>query len=162
MAKSITEASAKRIFVSISSKSRHWSRAWDCSEEVIEAAVACLRENGTAGFDADMPIQPMLLVKERWSSHILWIVFDILNTSYDPDSAHLPEKNDLPVIMVSFTGRDILSTSQLIQDKVNKAVREAHDVHGVGSRPPFVIDHANGNIPTYRNPQTQVDLRHST
>lgn len=97
-----------------------------------------------------------MLVKERWTSR-LWIVLDVFNTSYDPDCAHLPEKNDLPVSMVSLSEKDAVTTSEFIQDKVNRAVREAHYVHGDGSRPPFVIDHANGNIPTYPtypNPRT--------
>lgn len=158
MVQSMTQASAKRVFVSISTKSRHWKRAWDYSEEAVEAAVACLQQNGTTGFKTDAPIQPTMVVKERWASR-LWIVFDIFNTLYDPDCAHLPEQNDLPVIMVSLAEKDVITTSKLIEDQVNKAVREAHDAHGVGSRPPFVIDHANGNIPTYPNPRTQLSLQ---
>ncbi|PSN59585.1 hypothetical protein BS50DRAFT_626545 [Corynespora cassiicola Philippines] len=145
---------AQRIFVSISNKSIHWSRAWNYSDEVVEKAVARVTTNSAALCSADAPPQIRILVKERWTSR-LWIVFDIFNKEYDPGQAHLPGVNDLPVIIVSFGENDIVSTSKLLEDQVNDSIRQAHDNHGVGSEPPFVIDHTNGQIPTYSNPRTQ-------
>jgi hypothetical protein len=150
----LTNNDARRVLVSISAKSGHWPRAWDHSEEVINTAVACIERNGTAVFSADRPPQPSVIVKEKWTTR-LWIVFDIFNNSYDADKAHLPETNDLPVIMVSLSEKDVVTTSKLIEGKVNEGVREAYDAHGVGSRPPFIIDHTNDQIPTYPNPRTQ-------
>ena len=70
--------------------------------------------------------RPRILVKERWTSR-LWIVFDIFNNSYDPDTAYLP------VTMVSFGEKDTISTNKAIEAKVNNSVRETHDIYSVGS-----------------------------
>lgn len=154
MAAHLANNVAQLVFVSILVRSGYWLRAWDHSEEVINAAVVCIKDNGAAVFSADMPPRLRMLVKERWTKR-LWIVFDIFNDAYDPDKAHLLKMNDLPVIMVSLSEKDVITISKLIEGKVNDSVREAHDVHGVGSRPPFIVDHTNGQILTYLNPRTQ-------
>lgn len=147
---------ARRVFVSISNKSCHWSRAWESSEAIIELAVAYIKKSDPAALNAEKALEPTFLIRERWTSRI-WIVFDLFNNAYDPENAHLPEHNDLPVTMVSFGERDVVSpASTIIEDRVNKAVQDAHDLHGIGSHPPFSIDHSNGNVPTYPNPRSNT------
>ncbi|KAH8669289.1 hypothetical protein BGZ61DRAFT_460732 [Ilyonectria robusta] len=156
MAEGWGKKAAKRVFISISRKSHYWPRAWESSEEMIEVAVDHIKKNDPAALSADGALEPMFLVKERWPSQV-WIVFDVFNDAYDPANAHLPGRNDLPVITVSLGERDVvISASNVMEDRVNKAVQDVHDLHGIGSRPPFSIDHANGNIPTYPNPRTQT------
>lgn len=73
--------------------------------------------------------------------------------SYDPDSAHLPEQNDLPVIVV-YPQREKASFAGAPQrNRVNKQVQELHNSTGLGSRPPFAVDHADGKVPCYPNPR---------
>ncbi|KAJ2904909.1 hypothetical protein MKZ38_006950 [Zalerion maritima] len=153
MAENPGERAVKRVFVSVSPKSRHWPKAWESSEEMIEVALAKIKENDPTALSAGGGVlNPTFLVKERWTSQI-WIVFDIFNDTYDPGDAHLPGRNDLQVIIVALSERDVVTVaSKLIEDRVNKSVQQVHDSHGVGSRPLFTVDHANGNIPSYPNP----------
>lgn len=141
-----------RVFVSISTKSSHWSKAWDRGEEVIKMALVRLQEH-SADVTVDTPT--LYLARQRWPPRIC-IAFDLFRDSYDPATAHLAEENNLPVTMVSLAQKDVVvSASSFIQDQVNREVRSAHDAHGVGSRPPFTIDHANGNVQMCPNPRTR-------
>ncbi|KAJ0159935.1 hypothetical protein CTA2_8863 [Colletotrichum tanaceti] len=142
---------AKRIFVSVSKKSQHWSRAWLDDRETINVAIGLLNSHDPPAqiTDADA----MLVVKEMWPMRI-WIVLDIFNTEYDPSQAHLPGRNDLPVVAISLgNGANVTVAGEALRDRVNKGVRDAHDLHGDGSRAPFQINHANNNIPTYPRPR---------
>jgi hypothetical protein len=109
--------------------------------------------------DADKLPEPTLLVKERWSSRT-YIVFDIFHDQYDPSTAHVPGQNDLPVtlIFLSKKGKEESASVGIaprqIEDKVNNDVRDIHDATRLGSRPPFSVDHMNGNVPCYPNPRT--------
>ena len=101
------------------------------------------------------PTDVLYVARERWGIRT-HVVFDIFNTVYDPDAAHLEGQNDLPVIGVFFTRGDAVTVSDAglpVANRVNKEIRDIHDLEGPGSRPPFSIDHANGNIPTYPKPR---------
>ncbi|KAK1983161.1 hypothetical protein LZ30DRAFT_588997 [Colletotrichum cereale] len=138
---------AKRIFISVSEKSPYWPRAWSYDKEIVDVAIDLIDSNNTTAQVA--ATDAMLVVKERWPMRI-WIVVDISNTKYVPSKAHLPGQNDLPVIAISLSeNTNIAIATKGLEGRVNEGVREAHDLHGDGSRAPFQIDHANNNIPTF-------------
>ncbi|KAI0398756.1 hypothetical protein F4802DRAFT_613872 [Xylaria palmicola] len=130
----------------------------DSPDEVVQFTARLLSNSPLLPTDK-LPA-PRLLVKERW--HRIHIVFDLFNDDYDSNTAHLPNLNDLPVIAV-FLGESLgvdqnkssKATSSL-QKEVNRTIRDLHDWNGHGSQPPFVTDHANGNVPTYPNPRTII------
>jgi len=145
----------KRVFVSVSRKSPYWSKAWTSSEEVISVVLRLMRENNLVALDTnDDPSQHLFLVKERWDKRT-FIVFDIFNNTYNPDNAHLPGQNDLPVISVFLHRNESANIAGgLIANQVNKELRDLHNSTGPGSQPPFIVDHANGKVPSYPNPRT--------
>ena len=148
-----TESPAKRVLISVGSKSSYILEAWDQPEKMIKMTLGLL--------DKEMMLSPtystdvLYVARERWGPRT-HIVFDIFNVAYDPDSAHLEGRNDLPVITVFFTREEDVTVSTAgmpIANHVNKEIRDIHDLTGPKSRPPFSIDHAHGNIPTYPNPR---------
>ncbi|KAK1485585.1 hypothetical protein CCUS01_03725 [Colletotrichum cuscutae] len=142
---------AKRIFVSVSKKSHQWSQALSNDKEIANLTIDLLNSNDPSAQIADA--DAMLVVKEMWPMRI-WFVFDIFNTKYDPSQAHLPNQNDLPVIAVSLSKITTVAVASIgLKDKVNRGVRDAHDLHGHGSQAPFRIDHTDSNIPTYPRPR---------
>ncbi|TWU77384.1 hypothetical protein ED733_006057 [Metarhizium rileyi] len=147
--------SAKRILVSVSSKSPYWSEAWESSLQVIKAALGLLEESKLICSDGNEHAKPRFLVKERWNVRT-FIVFDMFYDTYDPNTAHLPSQNNLPVNSV-FLGEKISMSvaSNLVENEVNRRVQEIHDATGIGSRPPFSVDHMSGNMPCYTNSRTR-------
>ncbi|KAI6350993.1 hypothetical protein MCOR25_010226 [Pyricularia grisea] len=139
-----------RVAVAVSSKSPHWTTAWEHPDEIIQMATKYLREKDIIKTDDSTPF---FLAKERYATRIM-LVFDLFHESYDSESAHVAEQNKLSVSMVSLSTEIVLvNTTRYIQDEVNESIRLLHDLHGFGSRPPFTVDHAHGNIPTYPNPR---------
>lgn len=154
---------AIRVLVSVSSKSCHWQTACKSPEEIVQLTIDAIQKNNWLSLKTTTtttpPLKPMLLVTEKWIPRV-FIVFDLFNDDYDPDTAHLPGRNDLPVLPIYFSKKegqesmDLGPQSHLISDKVNKSVYTVFDSTGLGSRPPFIVDHLNGNIPTYPNPRS--------
>lgn len=104
----------------------------------------------------------MFLAKERWDSRI-FIVFDVFHDTYDPDTAHLPGHGDLPVISVCFDRKESASIAGTpMKNQVNVDIRALHNSTGIGSKPPFEVDHANGKVPFYPNPRTSLAASHNT
>lgn len=91
-----------RVLVSVSSRNPHYSEAWTSCQEVINIALQLIREKSLIAFDADDP-RYQVLATERWNMRV-YIVFDIFNELYDPDTAHLPGQNDISVISVFLHG----------------------------------------------------------
>lgn len=152
-------ATATRVFVSVSRKSSHYDSAWDSPDSIVQFGLQVVKENKLLSYDR--PPTPRLLAKERWQR--IHIVFDVFNDTYDPTTAHLAGQNDLPVIVVYLSGgsRDEDENKASIacaslREEVNRTIRDLHDWNGNGSQPPFAVDHANGNIPTYLNPRSLI------
>ena len=151
-------AEARRVFVSVSPKSPHYNVAWKSPDEMVRIALALIKERDLITLD-NAPA-PLLLGIERW--HRIHLVFDIYNHLYDPDRAHLPNQNDLRVIEVYLSGVHgegkaiVRDADKRRETEVNEKIRELHDWNGIGSKPPFIADHANGNVPTYPNPRSLV------
>lgn len=149
--------STRRVLVSVSSKSPLLAAAWEDPHAVVQAALRVLDERGFLPGNSNDAKDSRLLVIERWSR--IYLVFDINHTTYDSETAHLPGHNDLPLIAIFFRGndtidiRDATGSGSKLREKVNEEVRQHHNLNGAGSHPPFVADHANGNVPTYWNPR---------
>ncbi|KAM7188714.1 hypothetical protein V8F33_010484, partial [Rhypophila sp. PSN 637] len=148
---------AKRVLIVVSRTSHHWSKAWTSSKELITIALRVLQqEELIPSYVHSDSSSITLLATERWDLRT-FIVFDIFHDTYDPDMAHLPGHNDLPVVWVFF-GRDERAGANIagkpMENKVNNDIRALHDATGLGSRPPFVVDHADGKVPFYLNPRT--------
>lgn len=141
----------QRVFVSVSSRSPLFPVAWENPEMVIQDAIKLVIQQDLNPANT----APRLLVVERWSR--IYVVFDLGHDNYKPETAHISGQNDLPVVAVDFS-RDGISTARAastgLQDEVNKQIREIHDLSGLGSQPPFIIDHANGKVPTFPYPRT--------
>lgn len=141
---------AKRVLILVSRKSPHWVTAWDSNEELVTIALTILEEKGFIPPDAENSHSTVrFLAKERWDLRT-FIVFDIFHDTYNPDTAHLAGQDNLPVILVSFGKKETASIAGTpMRNKVNSDIRALHNSTGPGSRPPFAVDHANGQVPFY-------------
>lgn len=153
---------AKRVLIIVSRNSPHWIKAWTSSEELIVSAIGVMQEKQLIPSDArDDPSAITFLAKERRDLRTL-IVFDLFHDAYDPYNAHLPGRNDLPVISVFFGRNESASIAgKPMENKVNCDLRRLHNATGLGSRPPFVVDHADGRVPFYPNPRNAISVRTS-
>lgn len=141
---------ARRVFVSISSKSAHWLRISESTEEAIGIAVNLIKDKNIVPRMGDAK----LLVEERWGSRT-HVVFDMLHDAYNPETAHLPGHGNIPVIAVWLSGTEAIQVATKgLTEQVNDEVRDAHRKFGDGSKPPFFIDHSDGKVPLFVNPRT--------
>ncbi|KAI1496263.1 hypothetical protein F5X99DRAFT_82116 [Biscogniauxia marginata] len=130
---------ATRVFVSVSPKSSHNGTAWGFPDSTVQFALQLIKESQLL-LDDEFP-RPLILAKERW--HRIHIAFDIFNDNYDSSTAHLADRNDLPVIAVSLggNGHDDQNKASIapssLQQEVNQTIRNLHDWNGDGSQPPF-------------------------
>ncbi|KAG8157844.1 hypothetical protein KVR01_012506 [Diaporthe batatas] len=147
---------ARRVFVSVSKNSPLFNAAWEDPEMVVLEAFRLVQHHGLVP-SGSAPATRLLAV-ERWNR--IHLVFDIGHDAYDAGTAHLPEENKLTVLAVHFSGKGTQGTETAkpapgkLADEVNKEIQEIHDLTGIGSQPPFIIDHANGKVPVYSNPRT--------
>ncbi|KAJ0158284.1 hypothetical protein CTA2_11936 [Colletotrichum tanaceti] len=150
------ERTPRRVVVAVSRKSPHWAKAWASGEEMVALALRLMEEKHLIppGLTPDDPCAVKLLATERWDIRT-YVVFDVFHDTYDPDTAHLPGENDLPVISV-FLGRTESAgiAGRPMANKVNSDVRALHNSTGPDSRLSFFVDHADGKVPFYPNPRT--------
>lgn len=133
---------ARRIFVSISRKSRFWPLAGESVTTIVDTALNLAKKHRLVEPEAR---DPRLLVEERWGPRT-HIVFDLHHNDYDSNTAHLPGRN-LPVIIVFLsTTESAQAASKLLEDRINQEVRDIHGSHTAGVQPPFIVDHTSGKI----------------
>lgn len=151
--------SPKRILILVSRKSPYWVTAWDSSGERVTIALNILEEKGLIPSDVGNSHSAIrFLAKERWDLRT-FIVFDIFHDTYNPDTAHLVGQDNLPVILVSFGKNESASIAGTpMTNKVNHDIRALHNATGPGSRPPFAVDHVDGQVPFYPNPRNSVSV----
>jgi hypothetical protein len=91
-------------------------------------------------------------VKEKWRRRI-HIVLDVCNHAYDAALSHLPEHNNLPVLIVRFDKKGISSqhANSGLQQEVNRKTAERHNLNG-NDTPPYVVDYTTKK-PVYPNPR---------
>lgn len=143
---------ARRVFVSISPRSRYWSQVCESAEAVLYIALALIKENKLLPDSVDTQ-DAKLLVEERWGLRT-HIVFDICHDDYNSETAHLSSSDRLPVIAVWLSAKESAQiATKGIKIKVNEETREFHRLHPIGVQPPFIVDHTNGKVPCFANPR---------
>lgn len=157
---------ARRVFVSISSKSAHWPEASEPQTSEAQISGAQISDSTKAAIDVAMDLiereetitpplgEPKMLVEERWGSRT-HVVFDLFHETYNPEEAHLPGYGNLPVIAVWLSGTEVAQVAtEGLRNRVNEEVRDTHRKFGKGGKPPFFIDHSGGKVPLFVNPRT--------
>ncbi|KAJ5490783.1 hypothetical protein N7539_002350 [Penicillium diatomitis] len=105
----------------------------------------------------EIVLRAMRLVK--WRSRT-YLVFDIAHDEYDTKLGHLPEHNQLHVLVAHFSKKKAAyPASSWVSQQVNHDVAMLHNANGYDVSPPFVEDHTLGAPPTYRNPRDISLLR---
>lgn len=146
---------AKRVLIMVSRRSPQWENAWTSPEELIAIALRLAQESGLLPQCVqEDPSAIRFVAKERWDGRT-FIVFDVHHDTYGPDRAHMHGQDNLPVIEVYLSRREIARMAgNPTANKVNGDVRALHDATGPGSRPPFSVDHSDGKVPFYSNPRS--------
>ncbi|KAK9629779.1 hypothetical protein V6000_004827 [Aspergillus fumigatus] len=154
----MVEQKPLRVLVIISDTNAYWEKSWSASEDLLPVAFEILQENCLVENTYNHWPKMRLLAKEKWATRV-FLVFDISNTSYDPEVGHLPQQNNLPVAIVRLGATVQAYTAAIpVQNKINKDVARAHNNSGIKSLPPFVVDYTSGP-PTYLNPRDPSLLR---
>ncbi|PNY21252.1 Uncharacterized protein TCAP_07250 [Tolypocladium capitatum] len=149
------ERATKRVLVIVSQRSSHWDAAWTSPGEVVAVALSLAQQSGLLpqGVRED-PSATRLLATEKWDRRI-FIVFDVYHDTYNPDRAHLDGQDNLPVIEIYLSRKEIARVAGTpTANKVNRDIRAIHNATGPGSRPPFNVDHSEGKVPFYSNPRS--------
>ncbi|KAL1845444.1 hypothetical protein VTK73DRAFT_557 [Phialemonium thermophilum] len=138
---------AKRVLIVVSRTSNYWAEAWTAPANLMSTSLRLLQDQELIPpTTLDDPSAVTFVAKERWDVRT-FLVLDIWHAAYDPDTAHLPGQNELPVVVVSF-GRGEAATAYRAgtptENRVDRELRDLHDRTGPGSRPPFEVDHADG------------------
>jgi hypothetical protein len=130
-----------------------FTRSWSSTEELIPIALDTLKEGQLIHQQKGVEVPWKLLVKKNWGIRV-YIVFDIFNTDYDPAKGHLPERNNLPVLIVHFSRKGVHTrvAEPGLRQRVNNETAEAHNLNGWDAVPPFVTDHTT-TVPIYMNPR---------
>ena len=127
-----------------------WSELWTSTEEYLPRAISILQEQGLLEYQDLTNLPFRLLLKQKWHLR-LFIVFDICNQDYDAATSHLPSQNRLPVAIVQYGKGHRVFASTATPDtaqRVNYETGEIHNLTGMDSLPPFVVD-ATTTIPCY-------------
>lgn len=142
---------ATRILVIVSSRSPYWTQALESAEVMGGIALDILKQNSLLSCSTT----PRFVAEEKFTTRT-HLIFDVFYDDYRPETAHLPGQGDLlPVLQVWLSKEPRAGIANpKIQDMVNERVREIHDLMGMGSVPPFSVDHSNGQVPTFWHPRT--------
>lgn len=147
----MVEQKPLRVLVIISDTNTYQEKSWSASEDLLPVAFKILQENCLVENTYNHQPKIRLLAKEKWVTCI-FLVFNISNTSYNPKVGHLPQQNNLPVIIIQLgTTVQAYIAAIPVQNKINKDIARAHNNSGIKSLPPFVVDYTSGP-PTYLNP----------
>lgn len=144
-----------RVLVKISRESSYFDTAWMYHDDLILAVVTILEEQGMIHKDTHKDLSSLLAVAiDRYDTRIFF-VFDIYNLEYNFGEAHLPGKNNLPVIAVSLSqkGNSTYTMAGPMANIVNENIRSLHNLNGTHGELPFREDHANGCWPSYSKPR---------
>ncbi|KAG8406075.1 hypothetical protein J3459_017455 [Metarhizium acridum] len=149
-----TSTDAKRVFVAVTNLHPLHVASWDSPDKVFQHALKLLQNTGLVATENP---DYQFIAKERYNK--IFFIYDIGNVNFRLATAHLPGDNDLPVLCVTLGKEEhVQAASRPVENQVNLRLREIYECHGYDAHPPFSIDHANGNIPTYTSPRT---LSHS-
>jgi hypothetical protein len=146
-----------RTLVIVSRRSSLFATARDSPEELIPSATRLLKKNALLRLSD--PSATRLLAVQKWRSRI-FLVFDIANTDYDVMLGHLPEHNQLPVVVTHFSKKkSAYAANPWVSRRVNHDIAMLHNANGFDAVPPFIEDHSLGKKPAYHSPRDISMLR---
>lgn len=146
-----------RVLVIVSQRSSLYSTARDSPEELIPLATRLLKRNALRG--PSDPSETRLLAVQKWRSRT-FLVFDIANSDYDVVLGHLPEHNQLPVVVTHFSKKkSAYVANPWVSRRVNHDIAMLHNANGFDAVPPFMEDHSLGKPPAYYSPRDISMLR---
>ncbi|KAJ5725087.1 uncharacterized protein N7483_006444 [Penicillium malachiteum] len=151
----MTEPGPLRVLVIVSQRSSLISKARQSPQDLIPLATHLLKKNGISRGSRDLsaPMEPRLVAVQQWRTRV-FIVFDIAHTEYNVKLGHLPEHNQLPVVVTHFSKKKTAYTANpWVSRRVNHDVAMLHNANGFDAVPPFVEDHSSGVPPSYNRPR---------
>lgn len=149
----MSRESALRVLVIVSNRSSLWHQACNSPEDLISPAMEVLEQHGLFDRPRDTQADTLFLAIQKWAVRLLF-VFDISNKDYNTELGHLPEQNNLRVVVVHFSSKQIAyEPRQAERERVNGDIARLHDANGYGAIPPFIEDHTKGS-PVYFNPRS--------
>ena len=146
------------MLVIVSQRSSLYSHSTTAPDGIVRRALRLLAKKGMRGVSDGLP-QTRLLAVQKWKSRT-YLVFDIANDRYDASRGHLPEHNQLSVVVTHFSKkRAAYPASAWVAQQVNHDVAMLHNANGFDALPPFMEDHTLGAPPSYQNPR-DISLLH--
>lgn len=144
---------ATRVLLMVSSNNPAFVQSWSSTDDVIPVALNGLKDHQLLRLPEIADIPWKTLVK-RNDGLRTFIVFDIFHTDYDCATAHLPEHNDLPVLVVHLSRRGLhaRTAESGLRRRVNRETAEAHNLNGWDAAPPYTVD-LTTMVPIYMNPR---------
>lgn len=147
-----------RVLVIISQRSSLYPKSNTSPEEIIPLAMRLLKKKNMWKA-TDYPTTTKLLAVQKWRSRA-FLVFDIANEAYDAQLGHLPEHNQLPVVVAHFSKKKAAyPANSWVSQQVNHDVAMLHNANGFDAVPPFMEDHTLGTPPAYHSPRDISMLR---
>ncbi|KAJ5578736.1 uncharacterized protein N7459_007700 [Penicillium hispanicum] len=148
-----------RVLVIVSQRSKLIAKARDSPQDILPLAVQLLKKNNIPRPEPTISIEPRLLAVQQWRTRA-FIVFDIDHADYDATLGHLPERNQLPVVVAYFSkNKAAYKANPWLSRRVNHDVAMLHNANGFDAVPPFLEDHTQGKPPVYENPRDITMLR---
>lgn len=148
-----------RVLVIVSQRSSLITKARESPQDVIPLATHLLKKNGISRGDSALPLETRLVAVQQWRTRV-FIVFDIAHTAYNVKLGHLPEHNQLPVVVTHFSKKKTAyAANPGVSRRVNHDVAMLHNANGFDAVPPFVEDHSSGSPPAYHSPRDISMLR---
>jgi hypothetical protein len=147
-----------RVLVIVSHRSSLYTKTNTSPEEIVPLAMRLLKKKNLWKA-SDLAPHTRLLAVQKWRSRA-FLVFDIANEAYDAKLGHLPEHNQLPVVVAHFNKKKAAYlASSWVSQQVNHDVAMLHNANGFDAVPPFMEDHTLGTPPAYHSPRDISTLR---
>jgi hypothetical protein len=141
-----------RVLVIVSHRSSRISKAQNNPEALLPKAIRLLKSTHLYDPQESHPTTK-LVAAQIWRTRVFF-VFDICHTAYDARLGHLPEQNQLPVVVVHLSKKNTAyAANAWLSKRVNRDIALFHNANGFGAVPPFVEDHTVGKPPGYMNPR---------
>lgn len=154
----MTHSGPLRVLVIVSQRSSLYTKTNTSSEEIVPLAMRLLKKRNMWKA-TDRTTETKLLAVQKWRSRA-FLVFDTANEAYDAKLGHLPEHNQLPVVVAHFSKKKAAyPANSWVSEQVNHDVAMLHNANGFGSVPPFMEDHTLGTPPAYHSPRDITMLR---
>ncbi|KAJ5682948.1 hypothetical protein N7462_006113 [Penicillium macrosclerotiorum] len=154
----MTHPGPLRVLVIVSQRSTLFTKTHISPEDLLPLALRLLKKSNIRRMP-DAMTETRLLAVQKWRSRT-FLVFDIANAHYDASLGHLPEQNQLPVVVAHFSKKkSAYPASSWVSQRVNHDVAMLHNANGFQAVPPFMEDHTTGEPPTYHSPRDINMLR---